>query len=148
MARTKSRTIQTQETQTVTIDAVDQLTAKLSEIGVDFVRDAWLNKAPDNYGVVELQGEARQLWADGKLIDSIYRVIVSLYVKGDDDSYASQVQSKLEELESAGKVDLTHTIGRDFDYQTGKVRWVWTVSLYGPLTWTEEVPVPPSGDDA
>ena len=129
MARTRTTRSQT----TVTVDAVDELTQKLSEIGVDFVRDAWLNKAPDNYGVVELQGEARQLWADGHLLDSIYRVLVTLYVKGDDDSYAGQVQEKLEELESAGKVDLTHTISRSFDYETGKVQWVWTVNMYGPL---------------
>ncbi len=129
MARTRTTRSQT----TVTVDAVDELTQKLSEIGVEFVRDAWLNKAPDNYGVVELQGEARQLWADGKLLDSIWRVLVTLYVKGDDDSYAYQVQSKLEELESAGKVDLTHTISRSFDYETGKVQWVWTVNMYGPL---------------
>lgn len=129
MARTRTTRSQT----TVTVDAVDELTQKLSEIGVEFVRDAWLNKAPDNYGVVELQGEARQLWADGHLLDSIYRVLVTLYVKGDDDSYAGQVQEKLEELESAGKVDLTHTISRSFDYETGKVQWVWTVNMYGPL---------------
>lgn len=129
MARTRT----TRSRTTVTVDAVDELTQKLSEIGVEFVRDAWLNKAPDNYGVVELQGEARQLWADGHLLDSIYRVLVTLYVKGDDDSYAGQVQEKLEELESAGKVDLTHTISRSFDYETGKVQWVWTVNMYGPL---------------
>lgn len=129
MARTRTTRSQT----TITVDAVDELTQKLSEIGVEFVRDAWLNKAPDNYGVVELQGEARQLWADGHLLDSIYRVLVTLYVKGDDDSYAGQVQEKLEELESAGKVDLTHTISRSFDYETGKVQWVWTVNMYGPL---------------
>ena len=129
MARTRTTRSQT----TVTVDAVDELTQKLSEIGVEFVRDAWLNKAPDNYGVVELQGEARQLWADGHLLDSIYRVLVTLYVKGDDDSYPAMVQEKLEELESAGKVDLTHTISRSFDYETGKVQWVWTVNMYGPL---------------
>ena len=129
MARTRTTRSQT----TVTVDAVDELTQKLSEIGVEFVRDAWLNKAPDNYGVVELQGEARQLWADGHLLDSIYRVLVTLHVKGDDDSYPAMVQEKLEELESAGKVDLTHTISRSFDYTTGKVQWVWTVNMYGPL---------------
>lgn len=124
----------TRRTQTQTVDVVDELTAKLCETGVTFVRDAWLNKAPDNYGVTELQGEARQLWADGKLVDSIWRVIVTLYMKGDDDTIAELVQEKLEELEAAGKADLTHTISRDFDYETGKVRWMWTVTMYGPLT--------------
>ena len=123
--------------------------AKLNEItGIEFVRDAWLNKAPDNYGVVELTGEARQLWGDGHLLDSIYRVIVTLYVGDDDDTWADKVQAKLEELESDGKIDLTHTNSRDFDYQTGKVRWMWSVMMYGPLTRQEPAPTPvtTSGD--
>ena len=119
---------------------MDQLVTKLNTIeGIEFVRDAWLNKAPENYGVVELQGEIRQLWADDKLLDSIYRVIITLYVGDDDDTWANKVQEKLEALESEGKAELTHTISRDFDLQINKTRWMWTVSLYGPLTRTETV---------
>jgi len=123
---------------TVTVDAVDELVAKLNTIdGLVFVRDAWVNKAPDNYGVVETQGEVSQLWADGKLIDSIWRVIIHAYIAGADDSIAYTVQEKLEDLESAGKVDLTHTISRDFDYNVGKVHWQWIVNLYGSLVREE-----------
>lgn len=123
---------------TVTVDAVDELVAKLNTIdGLAFVRDAWVNKAPDNYGVVETQGEVSQLWADGKLIDSIWRVIIHAYIAGADDSIAYTVQAKLEDLESAGKVDLTHTISRDFDYNVGKVHWQWIVNLYGSLVREE-----------
>ena len=125
-------------TATVTVDAVDELVAKLNTIdGLAFVRDAWVNKAPDNYGVVETQGEVSQLWADGKLIDSIWRVIIHAYIAGADDSIAYTVQAKLEDLESAGKVDLTHTISRDFDYNVGKVHWQWIVNLYGSLVREE-----------
>ena len=123
---------------TVTVDAVDELVAKLNTIdGLVFVRDAWVNKAPDNYGVVETQGEVSQLWADGKLIDSIWRVIIHAYIAGADDSIAYTVQAKLEDLESAGTVDLTHTISRDFDYNVGKVHWQWIVNLYGSLVREE-----------
>ena len=123
---------------TVTVDAVDELVAKLNTIdGLAFVRDAWVNKAPDNYGVVETQGEVSQLWADGKLIDSIWRVIIHAYIAGADDSIAYTVQAKLEDLESAGKVDLTHTISRDFDANVGKVHWQWIVNLYGSLVREE-----------
>jgi len=126
---------------TVTIDAIDELVTKLNTIdGLAFVRDAWVNKAPDNYGVVETQGEISQLWADGKLIDSIWRVIIHVYIAGDDDSIAYTVQDKLEDLESDGKVDLTHTINRDFDAQVGKVHWQWIVNLYGSLTREEPAP--------
>lgn len=124
MARTRTRRT----------DVVDELVTQLNTIeGIEFVRDAWLNKAPDDYGVVELNGETRQLWADGKLIDSIWRVIITAYVAGDDDTIAYTVQDKLEELEEAGAVDLTHTISRSFDNTVGKVVWVWQVNLYGSL---------------
>jgi hypothetical protein len=131
MAKRKTATTQA----TTQVDVVDALVAKLNEIeGVEFVRDAWLNKAPDDYGVVELNGETRQLWADGHLIDSIWQVIITLYVKGDADTWPMAVQTKLEELEDAGVCDLTHTISREFDQAIGKVRWTWTVALYGALT--------------
>ena len=136
MARTRSQTTPT----TTTVDAVDELVAKLNTIsGIEFVRDAWRNKAPDNYGVVELQGEASQLWADNRLVDSIWRVLITAYVTGDDDTLAYTVQGKLEALEADGKVDLTHTISRAFDYTTGKTMWTWQVNLFGPLTREEPV---------
>jgi len=137
MARTRT----TRTTQTVTVDVIDELVSKLNTIeGIEFVRDAWLNKAPDNYGVVELQGEATQLWADNKLIDSIWRVIITAYVTGDDDTIAYTVQSKLEALEAEGKADLTHTISREYAYDINKTCWRWTVNLYGSLTRQEEAP--------
>ena len=141
MARTRNRTAQT-----VTVDAVDELVTQLNTLdGIAFVRDAWLEKAPDNYGVVELQGEASQLWADGKLIDSIWRVLITAYVTGDDDTIAYTVQDKLEALEAEGKADLTHTISRAFDYTNGKVVWTWQVNLYGSLTRQEEAPAGGNG---
>ena len=61
MART--RTTQTAPT-TVTVNAVDKIVAKLNTLeGIEFAKDAWVNKAPENYGVVELSGTARQMWA-------------------------------------------------------------------------------------
>ncbi len=135
-----ARTTRSAATNTVTtVDAVDRLVAKLNEIeGIEFVRDAWVNKAPENYGVVELTGEPRQLWADGKLLDSIWRVIITLYVAGDDDDWPAKVQAKLEAMEAADEVELTHTISRNFDYEIGKVSWVWQVNLCGPLTWESD----------
>lgn len=133
MARTKNQ----QVAEPVTVDAVDRLTQSLCETGVEFVRDAWINKAPDNYGVVVLQGESQQLWADGHLIDSMWRVVVTLYVSGDDDTWPKKVQNKLEALEAAGLCDTTHTVSRAFDYETGKVMWTWTVTLYGDLVVTQ-----------
>lgn len=119
-------------------DAVDLLVAALNEIdGIEFTRDAWEDKAPENYGVVELNGEARQLWADGHLIDSIWSVTITVYVSGDADTWPKTVQAKLEELEADGRLDLTYAVSRAYDYQINKVRWSWTASLAGDLTWSD-----------
>lgn len=123
---------------TIEHDAVDMLVDALNEIdGIEFTRDAWEDKAPENYGVVELNGEARQLWADGHLIDSIWAVVITLYVSGGADAWPRTVQEKLEELESDGRLDLTYAVSRVYDYQINKVRWSWTANLAGDLTWTE-----------
>lgn len=134
MARTRNRTAQT-----VTVDAVDELVTQLNTLdGIAFVRDAWLEKAPDNYGVVELQGEAAQLWADGNRIDSIWRIVVTAYIRGADDSIAYDVENKLQLMDA----DITQNITRRFDMTTGYTEWVWTVRLYGDLTREEPAPAP------
>lgn len=147
MARTKARAA---EPATVTVNAMDRIVTKLNTIdGIEFAKDAWVNKAPENYGVVRLSGEARQLWADGHLTDSAWTVIVDAYVKDDSDGYPALIQGKLEELEDDGVLDLTHTNNREYDYQIGKVHWWWTLIMYGPLTWQEPAPTPaaePAGE--
>ena len=86
MARTRST--RTAATTTVTHDAVDELVAKLNTIeGIEFAKDAWVNKAPAVYGVVELSSEARQMWADGHLTDSAWNVIVTAYVSDDSNEW-------------------------------------------------------------
>ena len=138
MARKKSAPTLT----TRTVDAVDELVTELNTLsGIEWTRDAWVNKAPDNYGVVELSGEQKQLWADGHLIDSSWRVVLTAYVVGDSDEWPALVQAKLEALEASGTLELVHSATREFDFQINKVRWQWTVYMYSPLTWTvtEEV---------
>lgn len=116
------------------INAIDSLVERLNELeGIEFAKDAWVNKAPEVYGVVTLNGDNQQLWADGHLIDTIWGVTVAAYVDDDDDTWPDKVQAKLEELEDQDLFDLVHRVNREFDYETGKVRWEWTVMLYGPL---------------
>lgn len=141
MARTRST--RAAATTTVTHDAVDELVAKLNTIeGIEFAKDAWVNKAPAVYGVVELSSEARQMWADGHLTDSAWNVIVTAYVSDDSNEWPAKIQEKLEALEAEGKVDLTHTNNREYDYTLKRVRWQWIVIMWGPLTWTETVETP------
>jgi len=147
MARTRQN--RTAEQATVTVNAMDKIVAKLNTLeGIEFAKDAWVNKAPENYGVVRLSGEARQLWADGHLTDSAWTVVVEAWVKDDSDGYPALIQGKLEALEDDGVIDLTHTNNREFDYQIGKIHWWWTLIMYGPLQWQEPAPTPntPAGE--
>ena len=145
MART--RTARTTPVQTVTVNAVDRIVAKLNELdGIEFAKDAWVNKAPENYGVVYLSGEARQMWADGHCTDSAWTVVLDAYVQDDSDGYPALIQAKLEALEGEGMLDLTHTNTRDFDYGIGKVHWRWMLIMYGPLTWEEPAPAVSAGE--
>lgn len=141
MARTRSATT------TVTHDAIDDLITELNTLdGIEFAKDAWVNKAPAVYGVVELSQTARQLWADGHLTDSAWNVIVTAYVKDDSNEWPARIQEKLESLEETGRIDLTHTLNREFDPMTGYVRWQWIVIMFGELTWTETVETPAAGE--
>ena len=89
-----------------------------------------MNTAPDNYGVVEMSGEVGQLWADGHLIDSIWRVVVTLYVNDDDDTYPALVQAKLEALESDGHLDITQNASREYVYDINKVRYIESLDCF------------------
>lgn len=138
MARTKKSA-----TVTIEHDAIDELIAELNTLdGIEFAKDAWVNKAPAVYGVVELSQTARQLWADGHLTDSAWNVTVTAYVKDGKNDWPAKIQEKLEALEESGRIDLTHTNNREFDDQTGYVRWQWLVIMWGELTWTETVEAP------
>lgn len=142
MARTRSAA-----TTTVKHDAIDDLITELNTLdGIEFAKDAWVNKAPAVYGVVELSQTARQLWADGHLTDSAWNVIVTAYVKDDSNEWPARIQEKLESLEETGRIDLTHTLNREFDQMTGYVRWQWIVIMFGELTWTETVETPAAGE--
>lgn len=122
------------------VDIIDGLVARLNEIeGLAFVRDAWINKAPDNYGVVELAGGGATLWADGILLDQSFFVRISVYVTDGSNAWLNLVQAKLAELE------LSHAFPtREYLMDPPCVRWVWTVQMYGPLV-TE---LPDAGDGA
>lgn len=130
MAKAKARN----QTEPETVNIVDYLTEKLEErTGIPFARDAWENAAPDNYGVVELGGTEAEQWADGKLIDAIYRITVTLYVTGCEDSWIDTIGGLLEELEEQDIITAAWTTGREFMMDTGKVQWTWNLRAYGPI---------------
>ena len=129
MARTKTLAA----TSTVTRDAADILTAKLNEIeGISFVRDAWVNKAPDDYGVVELTGQSMALWADDRMLEQVFRLTVHLYVSGGGDHWIKAVQDKLLEV-----VDGYSLPKHEYAFDINRYHWMWTVNMIGPMQWEE-----------
>lgn len=130
MARTKNRTATT-----VTLDAVQIITDKLNELdGIEFARDAWENKAPETYGVVELGAESLTFYADNVPLDGAWQILIHAYVIGDDDGWPARIGEKLSEISE--DLDITWRVTtREFLFDIAKVHWVFTVIRWGPLTW-------------
>jgi len=129
MARTRNEPVAT----TVTRDTVDQLVSELNTLdGIAWVRDAWENKAPDNYGVVEVNGAPVNLWADNVLISQVFQMTVHAYVNGNRDDLVALVQAKL-----AAKCDSFVLAGHEFAYDIGKNHWWWNCQVIGPLQWED-----------
>ena len=130
----RSRTV-TPVTTTVTMDAADLLVSALNTIdGISWVRDAWENKAPDNYGVVELDGSPVSLWGDDKLLSQVFQLRIHAYVNGSRDDLVPLVQAKLETA-----TDWFSLTQHEFLMDVNKNHWVWQAQVIGPLQWDEVV---------
>ena len=131
MARTRNTPVTT----TVTHDAADLLVAKLNELdGLAFVRDAWENKAPDDYGVVELDGQNMSLWADNRMLEQVFQLRVHLYITGTGDDKVALVQAKL-----AAVCDGYSLPAHEYAFDINKNHWTWQCTIIGPLQWDEVV---------
>ena len=132
MARTRNTPV---VTTTVTRDAADLLVAKLNELdGLAFVRDAWESKAPDDYGVVELDGQSQSLWADNRMLEQVFQLKVHLYVTGMGDDKVALVQAKL-----AAACDGYSLPVHEYLFDINKNHWQWSCTIIGPLQWDEVV---------
>ena len=131
MARTRSNPVTT----TVTMDAADLLVSALNTLsGIAWVRDAWENKAPDNYGVVELTGQSNAMWADNRMTEQVFQLTVHLYVDGGSDEWVGKVQEKL-----ATACDGYSLPAHEFAFDIAKNHWTWNCQIIGPILWEEPV---------
>ena len=116
-------------TSTVPQDAIDTLVSDLSESGVEFVRDTWIDENNDmgrsDYGVVTLTGAPEALWGDDKLISQRMNGNVVLYVMDGDDAKAQAVQEILREYDG-----LTFALTScEFLRELIATRWIWRFTL-------------------
>lgn len=121
--------------QTVTRDAADILVEQLNTIdGISFVRDAWENKAPDNYGVVEMTEQNNALYADNHMVAQEFRLTVHLYATDGDNAWISKVQGVLNDYTDGYRMG-----PHEYLFDIGKNHWQWTVYIIAPLQWEEAV---------
>lgn len=134
MARNRNQAV---TTTTVTRDAADILKDKLNEIeGIEFERDSWENKAPDDYGVVVMCEQVKALWADDKMVGQIFRVEVHLYTVDGSNAWVGKIQSKLAEA-----ADWYNLAQNEYQYDINKNHWMWNAYIIAPLQWDEVVTV-------
>ena len=134
MARNRTVT-QTVTTTTVTRDAADILVEQLNTIeGIAFVRDAWENKAPDDYGVVEMTDQSNALYADNHLIAQEFRFRVHLYAKDGNNAWIGKIQAVLDEYTDGYGLE-----SHEYLFDIGKNHWTWRAYLISPLQWDEVV---------
>lgn len=115
-----------------TVALPDRLAEELSKTGVPFRADAWKNEAPNSYGVVEITGQDKGEWADGRMIDQTFTAEITLYVSGSSMKWVQKIQEKLEAMDEGYTLPL-----RQWLPDIKKVAWVWRATFYTPLEWTE-----------
>lgn len=112
-----------------TVDKIQEMIDALNTIsGIEFQEDAWDDKAPSNYGVVELTGETANDYADGVKIAQAYSVTITMYVSGNSHQWITRVQDVLDQL----KVRYTMPT-REYLQDINKVRWIWTARIRRPI---------------
>lgn len=115
--------------QNQTVDKIQEMIEALNTIsGIEFQEDAWEEKAPSNYGVVELTGETANDYADGVKIAQAYSVTITMYVSGNSHQWITRVQDVLDQL----KVRYTMPT-REYLQDINKVRWIWTARVRRPI---------------
>lgn len=131
----RSRNVTPAAPTTVTVDAVDSVVTALNTLdGIAFVRDAWENKAPDDYGVVEVNGTPMNLWGDDKLLAQVFQLSIHAYVNGSRDDLVALVQQKL-----ATVTDWYSLTLHEYLMDVNKNHWVWSAQVIGPLQHDEVV---------
>lgn len=106
----------------------ERLAAELSRIGVPFRADAWKNKAPDDYGVVEITGQDSGEWADDEMIDQTFAATITIYVTGNSMKWPRLVQERLAAMDAGYSLQ-----GRKWLPDIQRTAWTWRASFYAPL---------------
>lgn len=110
------------------LKTIDALIERLSESGVPFTRDMWVDEgnemADQDYGIVEISGPPVPLWGDGELVCQTIQGNVILYVLGGEETRVKQIQDILrDEGISFSLADM------DYVQSENKNRWTWRFEM-------------------
>ena len=110
---------------TTTTDRVAEILTALNTIdGIDFAEDAWEEKAPSNYGVLELTGESGNDYADGRKTAINYAATLTIYVKGGSHHWIEAVEDVLD------AEHIPHNMPqREFLMDIRMVKWTWRLRI-------------------
>ena len=111
------------------MNRIDALVTALSTgTGIHFARDAWEDKAPDEYGVVLFSGQNQAVWADDVMVAQAHRIDVVVYVEGANDAIQKSVQDVLEAQDLSYRLE-----SREYLWDIDRVEWRWIAWLYGSV---------------
>lgn len=121
------------------MDWIDRLIDILNGVmdgDVSFDRDATDVDRPDNWGAVELRGEAETVWADDQPIDSIWTADVYLCVTDRESGWITRVGEALRLFDA--ETPCTWSMPeRGYLPELDRILWRWQVRIYGPLEMPE-----------
>ena len=112
------------------MNPINALLNALNQIdGISFALDAWLDKAPADYGVIEMPGEQTALWADDKMVEQMFRCTVHIYVHGGEWKWIKAVQEVLQAQDVWFQMPV-----REYLYDNSRlVHWSWNCRIFGPV---------------
>ena len=120
-------------------DLIDQLIDDLNDgvNGVTFDRDVLDTDRPDDWGAVELSGDAYEEWADGVMVDQELSADIWVCVSERGSRVKRAVQAVLRQYARNHEAGWRF-VRRAYLYDLDKVLWQWTVNIIGPLAADEE----------
>jgi len=113
-----------------TVNVMRQLETLLETTGLPFAIDSWVNEAPTEYGVINLEGQKSADWGDGKMLDAEYQARLRIYVNGQGDEWVQKIQTKLEAAD-VGYFAPVHEYMEDIR----KTSWTWLITFFSPLQY-------------
>ena len=109
---------------------IDELNAGVD--GITFERDVLETNRPEDWGAVELVGQADGEWADGRMIDQTLTVDIWVCLADRGSGIREAVQRVLRSFGTLHEMTW-RLVSRNYMYDLDRVVWRWTVTMEEPI---------------